>query len=354
MATLVQTFVVPAFNILASIVGTAVNIFSGIVSFIGDNLTPIFHGLGVTLTILTAAYANQIISVIANTVSTAANSVAKAYNTVVTALSSVASSIMAAPFIAVAVAVGAVVALFVGLYRSGWSFGSVFEAVGDNLKRFGMTLMEFIDNIRSKLPPMFGGLSKDEVEAKKKEREQARKELDDREKARDAKREEVKKERGIETEKEKNAKKGNAVDAKIIADKKAAEDAKNKLDTNAGPEALLKQFAVKEGSSLIPKDKEPATAKAEVTKKEIEQKGEEKTAAEKKAAEEKANAEEKAKAENKKEGKGTPPAQESAESLLASLNTKMTELIKINKGTQAVSEQQLSVQKGMTSDLFAA
>jgi hypothetical protein len=32
----------------------------------------------------------------------------------------------------------------------------------------------------------------------------------------------------------------------------------------------------------------------------------------------------------------------------------MTELIKINKGTQAVSEQQLSVQKGMTSDLFAA
>jgi hypothetical protein len=32
----------------------------------------------------------------------------------------------------------------------------------------------------------------------------------------------------------------------------------------------------------------------------------------------------------------------------------MTELIKINKGTQAVSEQQLSVLKGMTSDLFAA
>jgi hypothetical protein len=354
MATLVQTFVVPAFNILASIVGTAVNIFSGIVSFIGDNLTPIFHGLGVTLTILTAAYANQIISVIANTVSTAANSVAKAYNTVVTALSSVASSIMAAPFIAVAVAVGAVVALFVGLYRSGWSFGSVFEAVGDNLKRFGMTLMEFIDNIRSKLPPMFGGLSKDEVEAKKKEREQARKELDDREKARDIKREEVKKERGIETEKEKNAKKGNAVDAKIIADKKAAEDAKNKLDTNAGPEALLKQFAVKEGSPLIPKDKEPATAKAETTKKELEQKGEEKTAALKKAAEEQAKAEEKAKEDSKKEPPPKPATQESAESLLASLNTKMTELIKINKGTQAVSEQQLSVQKGMTSDLFAA
>jgi len=74
----------------------------------------------------------------------------------------------------------------------------------------------------------------------------------------------------------------------------------------------------------------------------------------KKAAEEQAKAEEKAKEENSKKGKGAAPTQESAESLLASLNTKMTELIKINKGTQAVSEQQLSVQKGMTSDLFAA
>jgi hypothetical protein len=354
MATLVQTFVVPAFNILASIVGTAVDILSGVVSFIGDNLTPIFHGLGVTLTILTAAYAQQIMATLSNTYTTVANSVSKAYNTVVTTLQSVASAIVAAPFIAIAVAVGAAVALFVGLYRSGWSIPAAFEAIGDNLKRFGMTLMEFIDNIRSKLPPMLGGLSKEEVEARKKEREQSRKELDDREKARDAKREEVKKERGIETEKEKNAKKGNAVDAKIIADKKAAEDAKNKLDTNAGPEALLKQFAVKEGSSLIPKDKEPATAKAEVTKKEIEQKGEEKTAAEKKAAEEKARAEEKTKEDSKKEPASKPATQESAETLLAQLNTKMTELIKINKGTQAVSEQQLSVQKGMTSDLFAA
>jgi hypothetical protein len=139
-----------------------------------------------------------------------------------------------------------------------------------------------------------------------------------------------------------------------IADKKAILDEKNKLDTNAGPEALLKQFAVKEGSSLIPKNKEPATAKAETTKKELEAKGEEKTAAEKKAAEEKAKAEEKSKEDSKKEPPSKPATQESAESLLASLNTKMTELIKINKGTQAVNEQQLSVQKGMTSDLFAA
>ena len=74
----------------------------------------------------------------------------------------------------------------------------------------------------------------------------------------------------------------------------------------------------------------------------------------KKAADEQAKAEEKSKEENKKEPPPKPATQESAETLLAQLNTKMTELIKINKGTQAVSEQQLSVQKGMTSDLFAA
>ena len=79
-----------------------------------------------------------------------------------------------------------------------------------------------------------------------------------------------------------------------------------------------------------------------------------KPTAEKKAADEKAKAEEKSKEDSKKEPTTKPATQESAETLLAQLNTKMTELIKINKGTQAVSEQQLSVQKGMTSDLFAA
>jgi hypothetical protein len=354
MATLVQTFVVPAFNILASVI-------SGVGDFLSVTFVPIMAGLGVVF----SAYATSVMlntyAKLTNTAATTAESGARvgllgglAAQIKATYMAAAAALGLSAPVLGLVLAVAAVVALFVGLYRTGFTVDSALDAIGDNLKRFGMTLMEFIDNIRSKLPPMFGGLSKEEAKARQDERDQARKALDDREQARDKNREEVKKERGIATEKEKNAKKGNALDAKIIADKKAAEDAKNKLDTNAGPEALLKQFAVKEGSSLIPKNKEPATAKAEVAKKEIEAKGEEKTAAMKKAVEEQAKADEKAKEDSKKESPPKPATQESAESLLASLNTKMTELIKINKGTQEVNEQQLSVQKGMTSDLFAA
>jgi hypothetical protein len=332
--------------------------------FLSVTFVPIMAGLGVVLGAYATSVALNTYAKLTNTAATTAESGARvgllaglAAQIKATYMAAAAALGLSAPVLGLVLAVAAVVALFVGLYRTGFTVDSALDAIGDNLKRFGMTLMELgVGFLRLLNKVSFGafGISEEQEKNAMEKIAADRKALDDREQARDKNREEVKKERGIATEKEKNGRKSNAVDAKIIADKKAAEDAKNKLDTNAGPEALLKQFAVKEGSSLIPKDKEPATAKAEVTKKEIEQKGEEKTAAMKKAVEEQAKAEEKTREENKKEGKGAAPAQESAESLLASLNTKMAELIKINKGTQAVSEQQLSVQRGMTSDLFAA
>lgn len=139
----------------------------------------------------------------------------------------------------------------------------------------------------------------------------------------------------------------SVADHKKDLDKKAASG----VDTNAGPEAMLKQFAQQEGSPLIPKSEQ--TAKAETTKKEIEQKGEEKAAAEKKAAEEaeaKKQAEEKAKTEEQKK----PATQESAETLLAQLNTNMSRLIKISQDQKDIGERQLSVTKGLNKDLFAA
>ena len=48
------------------------------------------------------------------------------------------------------------------------------------------------------------------------------------------------------------------------------------------------------------------------------------------------------------------PAQESAESLLASLNTKMDQLITINRNLSDVNEKQLRVQKTLSSDGYAA
>jgi hypothetical protein len=385
MASLVQTFVVPAFNVLAEVLPI---ITGGILAYI-------------------AALTIQHAATMATAISTAALSVKQTFLAAATTLASIGATVLSAPFLAVAAAVTAAYLIFTKLRDAGWSFGTILEAMGDNLKRFGLFYTDIWLAIAEKIAGFFGkGEGIKAARAKIKE-EQA--ELDEREKARDAKRKVVADERAAEKEKEKNAKKANALDAKIIDDKKAAEDAKNRIDTNAGPEALLKQFGIKENSKYhidakkqefdkeklaaeeqlasakttaekkaainkiedaekklaaldklakgeaSPKDKtRESLPKAESTKKELEAKGEEKTAAEKKAAEERAKAEEKIKEENSKKGKGTAPTQESAESLLASLNNKMEQLIKINKGTHDVNEQQLSVQKGLTGNLFAA
>jgi hypothetical protein len=360
MATLVKTIVVPAFEV------------------IGQVLPYIATALGVYLTAMLAANAVTIY-----------NTIAKGINTVATMASS-------GPFLLLAAATMAIMAIFKSLYKQGWDLGTSLQAIGDTLYSvFVLGFKDLMISLLSFLPQKLGGYSKQEEEAARAKIAVERKELKDREVARDKKREQNAKER--------------AEDSKNLDKKKEISAEINKLDYNNGPEALLKQFGLKENSKFaidgkkvdVNKEKDAAeeqlaaaktTAekkaalekieaaekkladldklskgeavakdkareslpKAEATKKELEQKGEEKTAAEKKAAEEKAKAEEKTREDNKREGKGTAPAQESAETLLAQLNTKMTELIKINKGTQAVSEQQLSVQKGMTSDLFAA
>jgi hypothetical protein len=92
-------------------------------------------------------------------------------------------------------------------------------------------------------------------------------------------------------------------------------------------------------------------------KKEIEAKAEkEKTD---KAAAEKAAAE-KAAADKNKTGNGQPqpgqqqPAQESSETLLARLNTSVTELVRINKQAVDVNEQQLRVQKSLSGDVYTS
>jgi hypothetical protein len=388
MANLVQTFVVPAFQIMAEV------------------LPVVVAGIGAYI----AALAIQHAATMATAIATAALSVKQTFLAAATTLAALGATVLSAPFLAIAAVVGGVVLLFKHLYDKGWSFGTAIEAVKDTMyKVFVLGFKELLIKILSFLPQKLGGYSKEEEKAAKEGLAAEYKELDNRKKARDVKVDATKKERDAEKEKEKNAKKANALDAKIIDDKKAAEDAKNRIDTNAGPEELLKQFGIKENSKFhidakkdefnkeklaaeeklatakttaekkaaigkieeaekkladldklakgeaSPKDKSrESLPKAEAAKKELEAKGEEKNAAERKAAEEKAKAEEKSKEENSKKGKGSAPTQESAESLLASLNTKMDQLIKINKGTHEVNEQQLSVQKGLTSDLFAA
>lgn len=362
LGSTLSSIVTPVFEWLGGVLSEYVTpAFESIAGFIEENLSPILWGLGaayLALNAQTLAYNAGLM--IGNTIRAVQNGLMLLTNLNLMALAS-AALVAAGPFLLIAAPVLLVVALLKKLYDSGWSLGTAWDAVKDNLERFGMSIMEFIDNIRAKLPDWAGGMSKDEQEARAKLREERRKELDQKEAARDLEREKLAKERSEESGRDKRHKEAAKLDNKLMGHTKkigdglgktakTVDDANKTIDANAGSEGLLKQMAVKEGSYLVPPKE--AAAKAESTKKEVERKGEEKAAAEKRAqdeAEAKKAAEEKAR---ESEGKKSAPAQESAESLLAQLNTHMARLIKLSEQTTTNTYEQVVATKGLTQDLF--
>lgn len=318
LADLVMTFVVPAFNIFTNI--------------LKEYLTPIILGVGTAL----AAY--QAYVLISNGIELA-KAAANTLSTVgLTALAGAAWA-AAAPFLAIAVPVLALVGIFKLLYDNGWTMSTAWSALKDNLERFGLYLLDFVDAIREKLPEFMGGLSKEEAKHRAEQRELRRTELDTAEKDRDTKRAAVKEERAAQ----KQYTSGIQQSADIV------KDANESLSTDYGTsstEGLLKQFATREGSALIPS--KSATQKAEATKKELEAKGEARQAAEKEA--------EAQKTEGGAPAAGTPAAanQESAESLLAQLNTHMARLIQLTAQNTTNTYEQVVATKSLSQDLYKA
>lgn len=215
-----------------------------------------------------------------------------------------------------------------------------------------------IDTLLNALPNALGGISDEE----KKSRDEARKAKAD---SRNA---EMEADVAARDQKIEMHKKGIAEDTKKFAQVKShnqklesendktlkakEKEAEIKKDYSGDTIGLLKAEAQQQKSAFI-KDKPTtaATAGAEGSKKAMEAKSEE----EKKAAEVRAKAEEEAKKKKEAEsGTTSKPAQETPETLLASLNTKLDQLIKINKNAADVGEKQLSVQRSLSGNLYAA
>jgi colicin import membrane protein len=140
--------------------------------------------------------------------------------------------------------------------------------------------------------------------------------------------------------------------AKDALDKKAAQESAG-LNLTGSSEDLLKGFAAREGSALIP-DKPAATQQAntavaaavsDADKKKQEAEAKAKTDAEAKA---KADAEAKTKEEQNKK------SQESPSTLLAELNTKMEQLIKHAAVTQSNTYETFNATKGLNKNLYKA
>ena len=395
IAAAIGEMVTPIFNALGAVIKDYVwPAFQAIGSFISNNLTPIMATL---LTALTAYATYQLITGIG-------------------ALIAFGGSLIAAtlPFLPLIAAVGLIAAGFFFLYKKLEEMGYGFNMLGDGLRMVGIKFKEFmgaVGDMISKIPGM--GRSKEEQKARDEEKIALEKEkgeilerLDAKKKANlEAQTEEGKAAKAAEKAEKRQQLEEN-IDKKIIDAKKKAAAAKggagdkkdDKKESKPGeakkdeidmssPTATLLSFAKQQNSGLVkPADKTPedlskmtaaekdaylkkkaaekeaataaptnpspsGTARAEAPKNEIEA---QKAAAAKELEEAKKK---KAEEDAKRNGSGSSPngkekTQESAETLLASLNTKMDQLIMVNRKTHEVNERQLTVQTGLSGDVF--
>ncbi len=365
----IMMHVIPAFMDLWPIIQTIGGVINDYVlpvlmtlgGFILDNIIPILVGLGAGLTAYLAAVAYNTAAAALNTLTTNAETGAR-----VGLLSGLAAQIKAtwaaaaaalgvsAPMLGLIVAITAIVAVFYALYKSGWNIPTVFQALKDNLERFGMNIMEFVDMIREKLPESFGGLSKEEAKLRAEEREKRRKELDDREKERDKERAATAKERGFDSKEEQraqlqfkfdNKKLGLAqAEVKTLEQKQAAEQSLNLSD----PHAMLKGLAASEGSAFI-KDA-PATTTTPTPQ--AAQAATQNTPAPGQAPTSTTNTTQAGTSSSDSTPSGTRTAtQDSGTTVLTTLNNNIERMIATQRQTNQLLQNQLRVQENMSGNL---
>ena len=359
LGSVISEYVWPALQLIGGVVVDYVlKPFMSVAGYIWDNLVPIMAALGTTLLILHGKMMiTQGLEMAKNGLLMIQNGLMFIANGGLLAL---AGSVIAAaaPFLAIAIPVLGLVAIFKALYDAGWDFGKVFEAVGDNIKRFGLGLLDIYLMVAEKIASLFGG--SDAVKAAREGVKAEQAILDVRETARDAERTKLAHERNADTKQQKRDQAAASIDQRLLgikqghagklddANKKeiSAKEEKAQLDYGTSdPTALLASELRAQKSGILPASADGT--KAVITSAEEAKKAaaEAKTAAEKKEDDAK-------KTEDDIKGSKPAPAQESAESLLSSLNTKLEQLIAVNKGQFELETRQLSAVQAMSNDLL--
>lgn len=266
--------------------------------------------------------------------------------------------------------IGGLVKVVKGILTLDWDtittgFGDVFGGFWERIKGIFKLFKDIISGGWGVLKGLFS--SEDDKKIAQAEAEQKRvaeKKVEAEKKAAEGDKTELERLQRIEEQKKKyTEEKKKADEEKKKADQKKAGEAKaaaqeakkeDKATTDYNDSlAILKGEMERSGS--IKTGTNSATANAEASRKEMEAKAE---------AEQKAKAEAQRKSGTTTEGgaKGgaatpgqkPPTTQESAETLLAQLNTKMDQLIKVNSQLTDLNERQLRVQQSLTGDLFVA
>lgn len=355
VGSILKEYVWPALVLLGGAVyDYVISPFMSLAGFVWDNLTPILLGLGTALGIYAGVMLVKNAADIAATAVTIAKTVAMLALLGPLALVALGFAALSSPIGLIVVGIGLLVYGFKKLYDSGWTFGTAIDALKDNLKGFFLTLTDGFLWLLDKLT--FGDANKKIKEAMAAS-EAEHKLLEDKEKARDAERAKIAHERSSDTKQQKRDEASHKIDQKILglknshadglasANKKEqdARDAKTDMNTTDSV-ALLGQELKSQKSSILPT--------AEAAKKEIEQKGAAKQADEAKS---KTDAAAKVKAEEDAKAASTPvKTQESAESLLANLNTKMDQLVKYMAQTTTNTYQQVQATHALSGDVHKA
>jgi hypothetical protein len=330
--------------------------------FIFDNLTPILVGLGIGLAAYGAVIAYQTVMGWAKVAMDVAQAAAQL--PVVAGLVAMAGAVLAATWPILAI-VAAATALWMIFKRFGGDLEVVkdaFRYVGEGFKTFFSFLKLGFLKVLDYLPgvDMKDAIAETEqdIANQKAEREQLANQIEGRMATNRiiARNEEA-------NEEAKNNKTKNALDLKNIkeqqkntagleaANKKQAEEQEKKLNLNANENDLLLDFAKQQGSAYI-KDKPASSSAASSGTGALVTEADQKKAAAEAAAKKEEEAK-LAKAETSKGGSGTPAStQESPASLLASLNTKMDQLIKFTAQTTTNTYEQIGAVKGLSGNLF--
>jgi hypothetical protein len=370
ISTKLLEYLDPAIKIFSKYFTSISEGFSYISSLINDKAGPAIHILAGMLGTITALYIAQNVVGWISVAATTALGLASGIAAVGMSILAGAVNLLTLPISALILGVGLAVAAIKALYDRGWTLSSAFEALQDNLSRFGLTLSETMDDIRVKLGSWIGGLNEDEASRRQSERANARAILDEREKARDIER------KRLETERNKNKEVDRAAEgAKInnillsqankfgtalgITATSVEKDAKT-INANTGSEGLLTAFVNKEGGRFA--NNADNTRSGMVNDATVKQAAAEAAAEAAKNADAEAaknadaEAAKNADAEAKKSGIAQPQSssQVSAETLLSQLNSMMSQLIRINQEQNEIAKRQVYATESMSNDLFIA
>ena len=354
ISSIVAEYLYPAFSTIASYITQTVQpIFQAMGEFIENNLSSILEVLGIALAVLAGRYLIQNGLEMVRTGLTVAASIATGLWTTAVTVGAAAMALLASPVFWVIAAVTALWLVFkhlggdMEILRLG--FGMWWEGFKGVLSALKLGFLELLN--------MIPGVDySKEIKETKADIKKNAETIIDNAKTINTRADENRAKMAEEKKAEELAK-NQRVDKKLLdqkesanAQQKAALDAKRNLDDSETN--LLVDEAKRQNSAYIKDKPSTSVATAEATKASIVTEAEQKRSAAEAPAK-KTEEEKKAEESKKESGKGPGTStQESPATLLASLNTKMDQLIKHAAVTQSNTYETYRATNGLTGNLF--